>query len=360
MLSTPIIREYSIIPFSADKPYTFNFEYYGSNQVVRNNLIIERVNDNVVVYNQITETFELKHVVPANILENQHEYRVRVRVSDINNNWSNFSSYIIFWVIAEPTITIINIDYANQNRVYNQTVLFQAEYYQPDGDLLQSYKYYMYDSNKKLIKVFEEQFSDGMDLLTQEIAGLTNGTHYYLEVKTTSVNGRLGSSGLVEFVPLYVTPRISVVLTPENIYEQGFIRLNAALIQVILKLYDNNGNEINPINVEYIDNEWIDLTRLDYDKLIARDGFSITKPNFVLKLWCKNVPDDIVFLTLRSNYGRVEFIKYENRIHAFKYLNGSTIKPHFASNELVIGEDEEFVLYVKSENNLLDLVVQKV
>src|SRR5690606_30937635 len=130
-----------------------------------------------------------------------------------------------------------------------------------------------------------------------EVAGLENGVLKYLEVKTLSPNGNAGTTGLIPFKPFYVAPKLTVTLTPENLSRQGAIKVNANIIQVILKLYDNRGNQINPSDVEYIDNEWINMNRIDYDKLIADEGFNIFQSNFLLQLWCKDLPENEVFLT---------------------------------------------------------------
>lgn len=347
----------SIIPFPSTESFEFDFFYSGQAQAVRNNLIIEKVSDNTEVYNQVQETFSLKHVLPENTLTNGVQYKAKIRVGDINNNWSDFSDWVVFYVLSPPILEITTIDYENQNRVYNQTVNFETSYTQLEGELLQSYRYLLYDSNKNLMYSFPEIFTDGSQPLIQEITNLENGILYYIEVKTISVNGALGSTGLINFKPFYVTPKLSAVLTPENLPEQGAIKVSSVIIQLIGKLYDKNNIEINPLDIEYIDNEWLDLTRDDYGKLVFQDGFNLMQSDFILKIWCKNIIDNKVFFTMVSNHGKIELIKYNNIIHAFKHLNQQSITPHYASNELEILEDQEFVICMKHINNAIDLEI---
>lgn len=354
----PILR--SIIPFPSTSQQIFDFYYEGGNQAIRNQLTIERTSDNVVVYNSTQETFSLRHTLSPSTLTNGIEYKARIRVGDINNNWSDYSDYIIFWVLSIPNFEITNIDYANQNRVYNQTVLFQATYSHTNNEQLQSYRFLLYDSNQNLLQSFPEQFANGSTPLTQEITGLENGTLYYIEVKTLSVHGQQGSSSLINFRPFYIAPRLSAVITPENLTEQGAIKISANIIQIIGKLYDQNGNEINPVNIQYIDGEWLDLTRPDYKVLIFENGFNIMQADFMMKIWRKNIPENIPFIVFPSPFGRIELIRISNKIHAFKYINGINLKPHFASNEYNFVDGQEFTIYFKQQNHLIELIVESV
>ena len=339
MLTTPILND--IKTFNATKDYTFTFNVIGGNQVVGNNLVIERISDNAVVYNQSQETFNFKHTLPAYTLTNGLNYRAKIRTKDINNNWSSFSTTLLFWCYSEPDLYITTIDYDNQNRVYNQTVVFETTYSQAEGEILQSYRYLLYNENKDLLKSFPEQYTDGSQPLTQEVAGLENSKLYYLEVKTLSPNGNAGTTELVPFKPFYIAPRLTVTLTPENLPEKGAIKVSANIIQIILKLYDNYGNQINPMNVEYVDNEWLDMNRIDYDKLVADEGFDIFQSNFLLQLWCKDLPENKVFLTLYAPQGRLEVFKLKNRIRVYKYINDLNNPRYFVSNKYTLSSKQE-------------------
>ena len=141
MLTTPILSD--IKTFNATKDNAFTFNVVGGNQVVANNLVIERVSDNAVIYDQSQETFNFRHILPAYALTNGTNYRAKIRTRDINNNWSNFSITLLFWCYSEPRLNITTIDYDNQNRVYNQTVIFETMYTQDEGEILQSYRWIM-------------------------------------------------------------------------------------------------------------------------------------------------------------------------------------------------------------------------
>ena len=356
MLTTPILND--IKTFNATKENTIIFNVIGGNQVVGNNLVIERVSDNVVVYNQSQEIFNFRHTLPPDTLINGTNYRAKIRTRDINNNWSSFSVTLLFWCYSEPDLNITTIDYNNQNRVYNQTVVFETTYSQSEDEQLQSYRYLLYNENKDLLRSFPEQFADGSQPLTQEIAGLENSQLYYLEVKTLSPNGNAGTTGLVHFRPFYIAPKLTVTVTPENLPEQGAIKISANIIQIILKLYDNNGNQINPMDVEYVSDDYIDMNRIDYAKLVADEGFNILQNNFLLQLWCKDLPENKVFLTLYSPQGKLEMFKLNNRIRVYKYIDRLDFQGYFVSNEFEVIDEQELMIYMKQDNHLIDLQVE--
>ncbi len=359
MLTTPILNE--IKTFSATESYEFTFNVIGGSQVIANNLVIERIDNNVEVYNQIQESFNFKHSLPANLLFNGVNYRAKIRTKDISGKFSNFSASLLFWCYSKPSLYITTINYDDQNRVYNQTVLFETLYLQSENELLQSYRYLLYDSNKNLLKSFPEHFSDGSDILTQEIAGLENDQLYYVEVITLSPQGNMGTSGLINFKPFYIAPKLSVALTPENLSEQGAIKLSANILQIILKLYDNLGNQINFADIEYIDGEWVNMNRNDYEKLVADEGFDILSDNFILQLWCKELPESKVFLTLFSPQGKIEMFKFNNKIRVYKYVNNLDFQGYFVSDDFILDSfDQEMMIYVKQENQTIDIIVETV
>lgn len=356
MLTTPILND--IKTFDATESYIFTFNVVGGNQVVGNNLVIERISDNTVVYNQTQESFNFKHVLPAHTLVNGVNYRAKIRTKDMNNNWSNYSATLLFWCYSKPKLYISTIDYDNQNRVYNQTVVFETIYSQAEGEILQSYRYILYNENKDLLKSFPEQYADGSQPLTQEIAGLENNSLKYLEVKTLSPNGNMGTTGLTPFKPFYIAPKFTVTLTPENLPEKGAIKVSANIIQIILKLYDNYGRQISPMDIEYIDGEWIDMNRVDYSRLIADEGFDIFQSNFLLQLWCKDLPEDEVFLTLYAPQGRIEMFKLNNKIRVYKYIDNLDFQGYFVSNEFTLTDGQEMMIYMKQDDHLIDLQVE--
>lgn len=355
MLTTPVLRQ--IKPFSQGETAAIRFDYKGNTQISRNELIIEQVSDNTVVYQQTQASFSFAHnIVIPNDLINGTNYRAKIRVGN-TTDWSVFSDYVFFWVLAEPVLTITTID---ENAVKDQTVEFSTTYTHVNGELLESYRYLLYDSNQNLLNSFTEKFSDGSAPLTQEIAGLEDGVTYYLEVITNSVHGQEGTTGLVTFTPDYIAPQLLTILEAVNKPSQGAIQVTASIFQLILKLYDSNNNEISQFDIDYIDNDWVDMNRPDYQNLVASEGFLINGSEFWLQLWAKDIPDNTNFLKLTAPEGEINLEKQDNQIHVFKTINGSTLSSHYVSNEFTALATDTIMIGMKQYNNAIDVYVEVV
>ena len=107
LLQTPILQP--IKSYSAIDTHDFGFYYQGSSQIVKNNLVIERTSDNSVVYNKTIDSFALFHTVTGGSLTNGYEYKAKIRVADINDNWSDFSDWIVFSCYSYPILNITSI-----------------------------------------------------------------------------------------------------------------------------------------------------------------------------------------------------------------------------------------------------------
>ena len=351
MLKTPILMPPT--PIDATGVQTIKFGYSGQNQAMRNNLVIESLSGEQI-YNQIQNTFSLSHNVPANTLVNGQTYRMKVRVGDINNNWSNFSDLVIFYTLSSPTLSIDNID--EQGRVYNQTWIFETSYLHPDNELLQSYRYFLYDFNQNLKTAFSEVFSDGSEVLTQEITGLNNGERYYVEVRTLSVKGQTATTGKIQFIPFYAAPQINGVLEVANVPTEGAIKLNLSAKQVLFKLYDDNGNLIDVLDVGYVEDTKIDMNRLDYTKLVTDDGFRTETENFVFQIWFENIVENETLFKIYSPLGWMDVNFYGDRFHCFKHYYQNNVVAHFVSNEVVI--NEQITLFIKQLDGLMDMIAE--
>lgn len=355
MFKTPILR--SLKPIDATVLQAFNFLYDGQNQAVRNNLIIETL-DGTVIYNQTQNTFALSHSLPANTLVNGNSYRAKVRVGDVNNNWTSFSEFLIFHTLAKPVILVTSID--EHGKVYNQTINFEATYAHPNNEPLQSYRYYLYDNNQTLITAFPEKFADGSLPITQEITGLVNGDLYHVQIGITTPKGQEEYSEMFPFTPFYISPFIAGVLRADNVEEQGAVKVNISARQVMFKLYDINDTEIPFENIEYVDGEKIDLNRVDYKRISSNseDGFGIDRENFYCQLWVGNVIENEVIFKLYSPNGWLELKYYGNKFHVFKYYYNNSIVAHFASNEVLLGGQMNVGL--RQFNGLVDVFAKVV
>lgn len=341
-LVTPVISPFSPFPSNIAQTIVFTVGSGGS-QVTQNKINIYNNSTNALLYTSTTQTFLLQSIIPSNTLTNSSTaYKVIIQTGDINNNWSIASDAVVFYVLENVVLTFTNI---TSGQVYNQNITFSATYSQAQLEILQSYIYNLYDNNQSLLQSYPNTYTSTSPL-TQLIQGLANNTLYYVEVKTVSVNGQLGTSGLIPFTPFYVAPSLYSTLTTTPNTSTGSIAVDAIILQELGVM--DTGTAI------YQDGTWIDLTQ--GGQVSYQNGFAINQSDFLLKLWCKNIPIDIVFLKLYSLNGRIELHMADSMVHAYVYLDGLTaIKPHFVSNVVTIITDQTFMIDMKYQYGLLDL-----
>lgn len=315
-LTTPIITNL-IQPFPATQSYDVTFNVVGGDQVVSNELEIQKTLDNLQVYLLKIDSFQFKHTIPQNTLVNGIEYKARLRTYNVSGQYSNWSNWVVFYCHSNPQITIPTIV---DGKVNNQTVLFTGTYTQAENDLLQSYRFLLYNNLSNLIQSYEEKF-DG--LLQQEITSLENNENYYIELKTISVHGMEGTSGKIPFLAQYIAPQLTSAITLENLSDEASIKVTATIIQII--------GQIGSGLISYENNE---LVNLKNGMIYFQDGFSLSG-NFTLKLWLKNITENTIFLKLVSGLGILELKFEENRIHLYKYANNDVFKYHIWTNETI-------------------------
>lgn len=332
-----------ILPFDATKNYSILFSVVSGSQVIANEVEIQKNSDNSQVYLKKIASFSLQHDISLNSLSNGNEYRIRLRTYDINNNYSEWSDWVMFWCFETPIVNISNI---YDNKITNQTYTFFGNYIH--SDILQSYKFYLYDSNKNLISYSSELFTD-LNVPQYEFTNLENDELYYIELKTISIHQMEGTSGLIYFRPLYIAPKLYATLTAENLSDEGVIKISADIQQIL--------GDIDSGTIEYLENEWIDLTN---SQISFSQPFNINQSNFRLKVWCKNIINDEVFLILESDNGTIELMQHDNAIHAFKKMNNCNLVSHYKSNDLQINTGDNLVIEFKQISNTIELQMTKV
>lgn len=336
-LTKPILR--SISPFPATSSQGVYFDVYGGSQVVYNELEIQRNSDNVQVYLVKVQAFQYLHTVSANTLTNGIEYKARVRTYDVNNaTSSDWSDWVVFWVLSAPIVAITNIV---DGIVNNQTFIFEGSYTHTD-DALESYRFLLYDANQTLLQTFDEQFGAP---ISQEVAGLENDKRYYIEIITLSSKGMSGTSGKIQFLAQYIQPKLNSILSLENMPDQAAIKITANVVQIIFELTGGT--------YSYEDNEWINL---ENGVIAAGTPFRIEN-NFVMKLWCKSLPIDYPFVMLLGEQGTLTLKYYHDRIWLQKKVGSTTYT--LMSNVLTNLQSTDVIgIAVKQVNNRCDLLVE--
>jgi hypothetical protein len=346
-LQKPVIK--NIVYLDATKDYIIEFNSISGDQVVSNEIEIYNNLTSTLVYTLKIDSFEFFHTIPLNTLTNNIEYKIRLRTYNISAQYSEWSSYDVFWCLLPATVTVTNIV---NGKVNNETYTFTGSYVNSNSnDSLQSYKYFLYNIENNIVG-FSSEIFDG--LLLYEFSNLRNSEIYKVEIKTISTLGMENTSGLIQFIPDYIAPKLNSILTVENIYNEGSVKLTANIISVLGVIVSGS--------ISYENNDWVNLLS---GVIKFEEGFRFDS-DFTMKIWCKSLVDNQVFLELFSPIGKIEIKRVGNRIEGFKYVTDSvgnklgTIFSRFASNQLDFLSTDTLFIWVQHIDNLLDIRLEKV
>lgn len=358
MIETPIILP-NIPPFDATEDYEMKFYINTDSQIVENHLIIE---DNLgrEVYNKSANIYVYSHIIPANILDNGGQYKAKIKVRATGKGWSEFSPYELFVCQSPATVVISNIDYDNGNKIYNQNFTFKANYKQEEGDTPSTYIFKLYDKSGILLKSYGDKVYTGA--IEQYVEDLKDGETYYIEVEVTSNNGSITNSGKVLFIPSYEVTSLSAVLDPIQNTKEGAIDVRSRLTQIKGKVYDKNGKLIDEKEVEFVDDEYLDLNREDYDRLVFDEGLLYDDNSYTIKIWLENIKETTPYqrslVKAYGSNGETNLYFYNNRFHIFKSNPKRSNVSHYASNE--ISDSKQYMVQFSSNMGFIDLIAKEV
>jgi hypothetical protein len=359
----------NIQPWDALKGTSVYFTYTGSKQALVNHLVITNVSTGEIVYSFEYSSFERIHPLPPNQLVNGNVYKAKLRVKFEDGIYSPYSQEVEFRTFATPILDIDNID--GQGYVYNRDVTFIALYSQSDNEKVRTYRFKLYDENEDLIQNYPVRYPIEESELTEVIEGLEKGKGYFIECAIETVNGIIYNHR-ERFIPMYIVPSANGVINTRNDKEEGFIRITANLNQVLgtqvrgnprkkvdayVSGVDNDNDNYDSDNYEYIDDEWVVVPK---DKPIIFNGLGMNRASdFVMKLWCKDIPFNTKFMEIspaENNGIGIQFWRYEDRVVAIKEFNG--IASRHCSNIVTVPDGAEYMIFAKVIEHRLDLSVQ--
>jgi hypothetical protein len=169
--------------FDATEPQVFTFSSTGS-QAFKNRLTVRDNLTNAVVYNDIIETFQLRHELPANKLTNGVLYNAVITTFDINNVESAPSNTIIFYCYSTPSFMFSNL--TENQIIQNSSYEVNLTYSQPQGEILNSWQVLLYDEHKQLLNTSGLRYKT--DILSYVVSGLEDNDSYYIRATGETLN----------------------------------------------------------------------------------------------------------------------------------------------------------------------------
>lgn len=307
-LTQPIINPISA--FDSTRVHTISFVVIGGAQVIGNRLVISNNQTGEEIYNKIQSTMKLEHVIPANTLTNGGYYNAVVYTIDSANNESVASTPVPFYCYSQPSLTIDNIPATET--IENGTYKFVGSYLQQENELLNSYQYTLYNSNKNILSQSALIYYDTDSSLSYTFVGMSNDTAYYVELSGETINGTKITSGLKYFTVRYIQPASFAICDLVNNCEDGYIQISSNIVAI-----DGKSNPDPPI---YIDDKEVDLR--DPDSWVEwNSGFRI-QDDFTMRVWGRDFNDYQNIITLTND---INTTSTPNRIE-LKWMVGDVIK----------------------------------
>ena len=307
-LTQPILNP--IAAFDATQAQAITFVVIGGAQVIGNRLVISDNETGEEIYNKIQSTMKLEHVIPANTLTNGGYYNAVVYTIDSANNESVASTPVPFYCYSQPSLTIDNIPATET--IENGTYKFVGSYLQQENELLNSYQYTLYNSNKNILSQSALIYYDTDSSLSYTFVGMSNDTAYYVELSGETINGTKITSGLKYFTVRYIQPASFAICDLVNNCEDGYIQISSNIVAI-----DGKSNPDPPI---YIDNKEVDLR--DPDSWVEwNSGFRI-QDDFTMRVWGRDFNDYQNIITLTND---INTTSTPNKIE-LKWMIGDVIK----------------------------------
>ena len=246
-LSTPVL--YSIPAFDATSSYIVTFTVTGGDQVVANRLIIKKNSTLQTIYDNVIESYNFNHTIPANTLTNGNYYVAYVKTYGVNdditdeNAGSPLSSGVPFYCYTTPVITWDNKP--TGSTIESSSFDFHFSYTQAQDEKLYSYIINLYNQNRSLISTSGTQYVSTAALnIHYEVYGLLNSNNYYIEMAGTTVNNTQISTGLLPFSVNYYEPYSKQGFSATNEPCNGWITLVNNVIIINSSSYPSPPNYV--------------------------------------------------------------------------------------------------------------------
>ena len=340
--------------YAFDTRYEREFKYLwpsGNNQSVANTLIIRDNETNTIVYNTKQETLLLKHVLPANTLQNGKTYNVCIQVFDRDNNASELSDTLIFKCYTTPTLSL-NI--VNEQVIRSSSYLFIVSYNQIEGEELQYYSLELYDGNKQRLYNTGAKYNIESGIT---LSDFTDNTSYYIKAYGQTINHMEIETDFILFHVEYIKPELYSYMTVENRELYGDIQFTSFLVSI-------EGKGVNG-EPTYIDGDYVDTvngTDIRFD-----DNFSIN--NGLISLVGRNFKINESFLIMNNNtYHTMTFTwKYgtyekENDVEKWyvelKCVDNRVVTYHMSNLILPPDINKLLDIQIKIVNNYIDITVK--
>lgn len=340
---------YLVPAFDATADFTFTFSYLGG-EIFRNTILIKNNATNQEVYRNTVVSRQLRHTVPAGTLRNGTVYNVSIQVIDGNNDSSPFSDPIVVYCYTTPTFGFTNL--VEDQIVSSSFFEAQLNYSQPEGEILNQYTVFLYNSNR--IEITNSGNLYDTENLRYIVNNLVNGDYYYLRATGRTLHNMDIDTGYVFFNVRYINPPVYSLLGLENQAEIGAISISPHLVVVT--------GTSNPDPPKFINNIEVDLR--DEGSWVKFDsGFNIAN-DFTIQMIGRDFNDysQILILdnkqykiTLEYRYGT--FAGNDEEIAYFELKAYNPLTNYILLSNYIdkTTPNENIYIWMRRKNNVFEL-----
>ena len=151
---------------------------------------------------------------------------------------------------------------------------------------------------------------------------------------------------MIPFVASYIEPKLSSVMNLTNLKDSASVEVLCHLIQII--------GQVGSGNISYEDNDWINLLN---GMIYFQDGFYI-EDNFTLKLWCKQLPLNDIFLKLKGRQGEIHLKYQDNKVYLCKQVG--SVYYYIFSDEIYPTNDDVIYICIQQIDNYCNIFAKVV
>ncbi len=167
-------------------------------------------------------------------LKNQAtNYYIKLRVKTVGeSSFGNWSSAVSFYCKEKPTLGFVGMTANEATPITMYAAVFELKYTYnlEQAETLKNYKYYFYDSEKKLLESSVEYPGAITNTLSQY--GLKNDSTYYVRGTGTTKNGYELDSGYYEIHVKFSDVSNSYALEAVNNAEKGCVEISSHFISI--------------------------------------------------------------------------------------------------------------------------------
>ena len=233
-MSKPIISKFSVL--DGRVATLIPFVCYDTGATTVNYLIYDNANGNII-YSRTAKVEGQKNAamkafrIPAETIKNRlTAYYIKISVTDDSKATSELSDAVLFYAHDKPSISFTDLSTTTETEINFPSYTFDLKYSydESQGELLNGYQFFLYDSDKKMISQSKRYY--GSKLRSYQVDGLDDWNTYYVRAAGQSLNGYALDTGYCEFHVSFDAIQSNLLIEAKNDRASGGIHVTGTLI----------------------------------------------------------------------------------------------------------------------------------